>query len=51
VGQTSAVSDVRVAYKIFALLFDVSSRIFDYAGRERPPLWLSRDERRSWVGR
>ena len=45
------VSDARVAYKIFALVFDISSRIFDYAGRERPKPWLSREERRSWVGR
>jgi len=42
--------DVRVRYKIFSLLFDLSDRAFDYAGRERPPRGLSPLELRSWVG-
>lgn len=44
------VSDVRVRYAIFALAFDISNRVFDYAGRERPPPNLTPEQRRTWVG-
>ena len=44
-------TDARIKYCIFALVFDISNRAFDYAGRERPPAGLAADARRTWVGR
>lgn len=48
--KTPPFSDSRVAYKIFALFFDLSNRAFDYAGRERPPPWMPKEEWSTWVG-
>ena len=50
-GTQPPYSDARVRYKIFSLWFDISNRVFDYAGRERPPSGLSDEERSRWVGR
>ena len=49
-GNTPPMSDVRVRYAVFATRFDISNRVFDYAGRERPPADLPWHARRSWVG-